>query len=144
MGNNRSSALFLMELILSILIFAAAASVCIRIFAQAHTLTQNAQALNHAVNECVSAAETVSVSEGLDDAKGKICSLYSLDEPRGDTITVFFDDDFKQCSKEDSTYFMVCSLSMDDSMLEADIHVNGKDSEEIFSLPAAHHIRGGN
>ena len=46
------SALFLMELILAILFFAAASAVCVQLFVKAHLMSQDTVDLNRAVARC--------------------------------------------------------------------------------------------
>ncbi len=47
---SRSSALFLTELTLAILFFAAASAVCVQIFVKSHLLSLHSRQLNLAVN----------------------------------------------------------------------------------------------
>ena len=54
---TRRSSLFLMELIIAILFFSLAATVCVRFFVKSYTLEQESQKLNHAVNAATSVAE---------------------------------------------------------------------------------------
>ena len=48
----RTSSLFLLELIFSILFFSVASAICIQIFVRAHTLSRDARALHTAVSAC--------------------------------------------------------------------------------------------
>lgn len=64
-NNSRSrSSLFLMELILVILFFAVAGSICVQIFVKAHLLSQSASDLNRALNLAQSAAAGLDASGG--------------------------------------------------------------------------------
>ena len=54
---TRRSSLFLMELIIAILFFSLASTVCVRIFVKSHTLEQESIQLNHAVLAASSVAE---------------------------------------------------------------------------------------
>jgi|GEM_PF-1000603 len=62
------SALFLMELISAILIFSIAAAVCVRLFARAHTLSEQASEQTGAVRAVTTAAEAVRAAETIEDA----------------------------------------------------------------------------
>ncbi len=53
----RRSGLFLLELILAILFFILASTVCVRLFVKSHTLEQDSANLDRAVNIAVSIAE---------------------------------------------------------------------------------------
>lgn len=55
--NSSKSGIFLMELILSILFFAIAAAVCVKLFVTAHRLSDQSVNLNHAVSMAESVAE---------------------------------------------------------------------------------------
>lgn len=59
----RTSSLFLLELIFSILFFSVASAICIQIFVRAHTLSRDARALHTAVSACSDAAEIGSNAE---------------------------------------------------------------------------------
>ena len=58
------SGLFLMELIMSVLIFTVAATICIQMFVKSHLLSEESTRLNHAVIWCESMAETFYAADG--------------------------------------------------------------------------------
>lgn len=144
MGNYnraRPSSLFLMEIIFSILFFALASSVCVQIFAKAHTMSQDARNLNFAVIECSSAAEMLAESDSKADAVQLISGYYSHAETENGLITVFFDDSFAECTEKDSTYVLTCSFSESGQMLNADIAVDTASGDEIYSLKTGHYMQ---
>ncbi|MCH1978283.1 hypothetical protein MCG44_00755 [Lawsonibacter sp. OA9] len=53
------SGIFLLELLLSILLFAVASTICIQIFAKSHTLSTDAERLDHSVNLAQSIASCI-------------------------------------------------------------------------------------
>ena len=61
----RSSSLFLMELIIAILFFSVFSAVCVQFFVKSHLLSNDANALTHAVNECASTAEMIHTADDL-------------------------------------------------------------------------------
>jgi type II secretory pathway pseudopilin PulG len=63
-SKDRRSTLLLMELVLSILIFAACAGICLRIFAYAEKIAQGSRALNGAVLAATTAAERYKTAGG--------------------------------------------------------------------------------
>lgn len=55
---HSKSSLFLMELIIALLFFSLASTVCIRLFVNAHSLSNQTVDMNHAVNYAQNMAET--------------------------------------------------------------------------------------
>ena len=77
---SRSSALFLTELILAILFFAAASAVCVQIFIKSHLLSLHSRQLNLAVNESSAIAELIEASDSMEEAVSLIQGKYPLAE----------------------------------------------------------------
>ena len=63
----RSSSLFLMELIISILFFAVAAAFCVQFIVRARGISQDARNLSSASVNCSSVAELINASDSLED-----------------------------------------------------------------------------
>ena len=59
----RRSSIFLLELMITILLFAVNSAVCIRIFAEANRASQQAQLLTEATGLCTNAAEIVRAAD---------------------------------------------------------------------------------
>ena len=72
----RASSLFLMELIIAILFFSIASAVCVQFFVKSHLLSRDADALNHAVNECSSVAEALSTADSISSGLSLLSQLY--------------------------------------------------------------------
>ena len=77
---SRSSALFLTELTLAILFFAAASAVCVQIFIKSHLLSLHSRQLNLAVNESAAIAELIEASDSMDETVALITARYPLAE----------------------------------------------------------------
>ena len=77
---SRSSALFLTELTLAILFFAAASSVCVQIFVKSHLLSLHSRQLNLAVNESAAIAELIEASDSMEEAVALSTARYPLAE----------------------------------------------------------------
>lgn len=56
--NTSRTGLFLMELILAILFFSLSGSVCVQLFIQAHTISNDSVVLNHSILQAQNIAET--------------------------------------------------------------------------------------
>lgn len=133
----RSSSLFLMELILAILFFSIASAVCVQFFVNSHLLCTQSQALNHAVNECTSVAECLSVTAAEDLTFG--------------TQYTYYDSDFSICKKEDASYVLLVTISPRDTLIDAQISMRDlskttqiKETQTkgklIYELHTSHHI----
>ncbi|WP_251392188.1 hypothetical protein [Mediterraneibacter agrestimuris] len=125
----RSSGLFLMELILAILFFSIASAVCVQIFVKSHLLSVESRALNQAVNKCTSAAEYISaVSDG---------------ELEMGTETIYYDEDFIECGREEALYMMNVDTEEDGRMVNAHIEIRQADKADgkvIYELDVVDYI----
>lgn len=121
----RSSSLFLMELILAILFFSIASAVCVQVFVKSHLLSREANALNHAVNLCTSAAETISASPA--------------ETTEGSTVT-YYDEDFSVCDPDDRVYTLTVDAGRRDSFLDAHIVITDPSEKVIYELNTTNHI----
>ena len=86
---HSKSGLFLIELMICILFFSFTAGICIRFFAKSHNMSRDAKNLYQAQQEASSMAEIL---------EKDIDSL--------DNISVYYDEDWKQCNKEDMVYWL--------------------------------------
>lgn len=145
----RSSSLFLMELILAILFFSITSAVCIQFFVKSHLLSQDSQILTYAVNECSAAAEMCSTSDSSDAALGTLVKLYpdANNDLLKNSITVYYNEDFKPCKAESGIYSLNVTLSEKGTMLNAAISfTDEKNKKSVYTLTTSHHIarRAGN
>lgn len=142
---HSKSALFLMELIIAILFFSLASTVCIQLFSKAHLLSKQTVAENHAVIQAQNLAECYLATEG-DMLQMKELFPAALDTP-DDRITLAFDENWKECKVSDSCY-TACLMSYpaQDGLISADIVIKvsddntGADTLPIYSLTITHHI----
>lgn len=144
----RSSSLFLMELILAILFFSVSSAVCVQFFVKSHLLSRDANALNHAVNECTGTAELMADAEDLENGITMLKTLY----PDGDypaiqpdtkdaDIVIYYDTAFEKCSSQDAAYVLSLHLKLTQQMLCSDMQFTSADSGAmIYELSTKHHI----
>ena len=148
----KSSSIFLLELILAILFFSVASAVCVQIFVKAHLLSQSAQTLNFAVNECSGVAEVLSTTDSLEEVSSLLCILY----PKAETTSLsnynlYYDDAFLPCEKADAKYQLSISLEDLASSIDAkassystfQAHLCFEDVssfEQVYTLGVTHHI----
>lgn len=102
MNNNaRKTGLFLMELIIAILFFSLAATICILLFVKSHMISERSIALNHSILLAQNTAEIFYATNGDPE---KMASLLGCGESSGtaaiadsdnaSTLTLFYTDKF--------------------------------------------------
>ena len=91
----KRSSLFLLELMIAILFFCLASAVCVQIFVKAHTISRETQELNTALEKVSGYTE-----------------LFLADALTEDT-EVFYDADWKECSKDEASYEIVIRVEPD-------------------------------
>ena len=145
MKHSRSS-LFLMELIIAILFFSLAGTVCIQLFAKSHILSRETVDQNHAVNWAQNLAEGYLGTEGVMEELSKLFPDAVLDED-GNVLTLFWDSKWQALLDEnasDAAYMAVLKdlgYSAQTGLISADISVSRcLDGSEIYSLHVDHHI----
>lgn len=90
----KRSSLFLLELIITILFFSLASAVCIRFFVQSHTLSQDTEDLNMAVNHVSGCAEL----------------FLACDESFDRKEDTYFDKNWTECDEPDAAYTLRSSV----------------------------------
>ncbi len=122
--NSRTS-LFLMELIIVILFFAIASAVCLRLFVDAHLLSEKDKDLSHAL------VWAQDLSESFYGCNGRILQMKNLyseayiamaDNETDGALILFFDDNWKEVDN---------SLSV--ASFEAVIDVKKAPAESVYS-----------
>ena len=146
--NNRTgSHLFFIEFIIVLFFFLIVSTVCLRLFAHAHGITQRADALSHAQAAAASVAavvedilaDTAGISPGkAGDAEKNLlqaaaeylpgASLSTLPEdPAGqEGLVIFYDQDFQICAADEARYLLAATAEPTDS----------RSSQESQDVPA--------
>ncbi len=145
-----SSNLFLLELILSILIFALASTVCVSFFMQSHKMSTDAYNLNHAV-ECSDSIAEICRSASSKDQLGTLVetaynsSVQTIDEEDGYTMYIIsYDDSFQLTSQDSAAYLLNLSVHEDSGMIYSSITVINSDATaSIYTLDVQHTSGGG-
>ncbi len=137
-----ASSLFLMELVVAILFFTLAASLCISIFVRAHLQNEDAKELNHAVNLCSDAAELIRTSDSLKEASLRLKETYSLSVPGAsdNEITIYFDADFEMIMPNAAVYSENISMTEADGQLFSTIIFYNADDEKVYGLELTHDL----
>ena len=142
------SFLFLFEMIMAMLIFFIASSICVSVFAKAHRMNRESQELNAAVAAEKNIAELLSASGNPDSAQELIreaCPQAEITDTSNDgytsgfQVSIGFDSDFQVTASEDASYLMTADVSTEDMLMSADIHFysvsDGSASEDsVYDL----------
>lgn len=139
---HSKAALFLMELILALLFFALASTVCLRLFTKAHALSKQTVNENHAVIHTQNLAEAFLATEGN---MKEIKALFpNADMNESDNVLMlFFDKNWNVCSLSEANFHASLTLlPATDGLITADIAVTSLTAPEdtIYSLIVTHHI----
>lgn len=141
-----SSNLFLIELIIAILFFSVASAVCVQIFVKSHRLSNDSTALSAAVDECSAAAEIITTSDSIGDAKAGISKVWEDSLREGGHFLIYFNDEFTHCRQtaSNSAYVMEVSLKNHRGMLSSHIEMTDmQDEESVYSLRVKHYLQKG-
>ncbi len=106
-SDNSHSRMFLMELIIAILFFSLASTVCLQMFAASRRISGDATALNMAVNQAGNAAELLkhARSTGI-PFPDCLLSQYPHTVTDTDKAAVYFDENWNHCETHNAAYFM--------------------------------------
>lgn len=127
---NSRSALFLMELILAILFFAAASAVCVQLFVRANLISRNTQDLNQAMAGAQSAAAALQAKEGDLAACGDLLEGAAME---GDTLVVGYDDDWQPADSAQAAYLLQVVPAEGEELQIVVTRV--QDGDVLISLP---------
>lgn len=140
---HSKSALVLMELIIVILFFSLASTVCIRLFSKAHLLSKQTVNENHAVIQAQNLAECFLATEG-DMTQIKKLFASAVPDTSDDTILLLFNKDWQECDRENAVYCAeLISRPETNGLISAEITVApyaAESTEPIYSLTVMHHI----
>lgn len=133
---TRRSSLFLMELIIAILFFSLAATVCVRFFVKSYTLEQESQKLNHAVNAATSIAE---IFRNQDHSFSLLAEEYPHGESKDPSYLIYYDNTWKLCNSANAAYTVVLQTTETDTFIIGDITVTDNDNT-IYHLTIKKYI----
>lgn len=133
------TSLFLMELILTILMFSICGAICMKLFAASDMLSRKTRELNASV---ACAQGFVEVMRGTDGSIEEILDMYPGAIKGGeDFFEVFYDKDFKECDFSQAAYVSDIVLTPMGAVQNIDVKiVRLSDYEEIYSLSATKYM----
>lgn len=130
--------LFLLELVISILIFSLASAVCVQIFAQSHLRSRESRQLDLAVNRVSCAYELIAASRDEAEACELLCGEFpglALAESGG----VFSGE-----TTLSDGFTLSVRLTREGQMLLGELRALGDGGNVLYSLPVEHHLQRGN
>ena len=133
------SSLFLMEFIITLMLFAVCGAVCMKLFAATNSLSKKTRELNKAV---VCAQGFAEVMRGTDGSIDSIVAQYPT-AIKGDEgfFEVFYDSDFKECEYSDAVYVSDVTLMPNGAVQNMEVRiVRLSDYEEVFTLTATKYM----
>lgn len=122
---TRRSSLFLMELIIAILFFSLAATVCVRFFVKSYTLEQESQKLNHAVNAATSVAE---IFRNQEQTFSLLAEEYPHGEQAENTYCIYYDINWSLCDSPNAVYKVLLQTTETDTFIIGDITVTDHEN----------------
>lgn len=128
-----------MELIITILLFAACGAVCVRLFVTSYVMTQDTVELNEAVSIAQGFAE---VMRGTDGDIDSVLEHYP-DAIRGGEgfFEVFYDDNFEICGYENASYVSDVTMTPNGAIQNLEVRVvRLSDYKEIYTLDATKYM----
>lgn len=133
---SRRSSLFLTELIIAILFFSLASTVCVRIFVKSHTLEQESIQLNHAISAASSVAEIFRNQEN----PFEILEMQYPDGVKSDNhYQFFYAKDWSLCNKDEAVYTVIADFAKVSSFEIADIQVI-TSKQSIYDLSVKKYV----
>lgn len=138
---NSKNSVFLMELILVILIFSLASTVCVQIFVKACSISKETETLNNSVSICSSAAELFYGYKGsLSSIQNEIDSHnYSVAD--NGMIKFYYNDKYKLCHSYEGEYVMNMSVYMMGNFKICNINFfRLSDNTEIYKIECSMYI----
>lgn len=137
--SKSKASLFLMEFIITLMLFSICSAVCMQLFARANSLSRSTFELNNAVSCAQGFAE---VMRGTDGSIDSILEMYP-EAVRGgeDFFEVFYDKNFDECEYEDAVYSGDVSIYPDGRIQNMDVKIKRlSDYEEIYTLNATKYM----
>ena len=133
------TSLFLMELIITILLFAACGAVCVKLFVTSYVMTKETVELNEAVSIAQGFAE---VMRGTDGDIDSVMEYYPEAIRGGEGFfEVFYNGDFEVCGYEEAAYVGDVTMTPNGAIQNMEIRiVRLSDYREIYTLDATKYM----
>ena len=139
MQPTRRSNLFLLELMIAILLFCLAATICVQVFVKSHTIQEESTELNRAVLASASVAE---ILRSQDTSYPVFPEEFSPEQIDANTFCMYFDETWAPASSSDARYTLLLDMQQEDTMLVGAITVyrNTHADTPIYTLTVKKYI----
>ncbi|MCL1849760.1 MAG: hypothetical protein FWF83_08880 [Clostridiales bacterium] len=124
-----SSVVFLTELLLALTIFALCSSVCARMFAASHQLSERSSALSQAVISTQSAIEAFKKYASPEEI-ARLLKGEGADE----SCFIYYDEDWVATGRSGAAYTMEIQIRPGDGMRYATIVTTDRGGAQVYSL----------
>ena len=128
-----------MELIITILLFAACGAVCVKLFVTSYVMSRETVELNEAVSIAQGFAE---VMRGTDGDIDSVLEHYPEAIRGGEGFfEVFYDEDFEVCGYENAAYVSDVTMAPNGAIQNMEVRVvRLSDYREIYTLDATKYM----
>lgn len=137
------SHLFFIEFLIVLFFFLIISTACLRVFAAAYKVTQNADALAHAQTTAASIAEVLEAGEVIDDYFPEAVLISSADEGLTRSYQITWDNDFAVCDAGSEAVCYTLSVQLDTNTDRHDqaisISCTDQTGETIYELSVTYH-----
>lgn len=139
MKPTRRSSLFLLELMLAILLFILAATICVQVFVKSHTISKKSTELTQAVLAATSVAEILRSDESYSDI---LFQVYPFAEETNDQFCIYYDSDWQHTNASNGSYALILNTNIDEHYLTGNISVQNISEKEnyIYQLETKKYI----
>lgn len=130
-NQNKSSMLFLTELLVILLIFSFCGAIAVSIFTKGYKKSESASLNTYISIESENIIQCLKYSDGDTD----ILYEYYLPYEENGTFKLYFDENMNSCKKEDSSYYVEINSNLEDNISVFSIDFFDKDSlDNIYSV----------
>lgn len=130
--SRSGSSLFFIEFLIVLFFFLIISTICIRIFAVSHQLTQHTETLSQAQ---LLASNTAQILEADPDPEGILSSIFpDLFVSSPDHYCMYLDEEFRS-SAQPSAYCMTLICEKEASLISYDLCISGRNGAVIYELP---------
>lgn len=143
-GHSRTS-IFLMEIIISVLLFSLSTAVCAKLFVNTHLRSERTRELNHAVTETQTIIETIrgTADDSFDEAATILSNMYmtAVISQTSDHLEahIFYDKDFKPCNAGVQIYTADVRASYEGSFCNMTVDIV-TENDMIYSINTMKYI----
>ena len=133
---GKGSHLFFIEFLIVLFFFLIISTVCLRVFAKAHMITQRSEALSHA--QTASSSVAALIGSGYDTPE-KAAAYFPGASVEADGFSVAYDSDFNICTSEKAVYTLRVLMTESEKEILSDITVTEKGHSVLYGLSVSFH-----